>query len=724
MKVLIIGESNKVTNGIVAKMNKEGHKVYTLSETKNKKYRRVYERYYFDYGNNSIKDVFESVTPDLTIFAAAYDTAYDWDRQQDEFLKYSTALNNMLNAYARVGRGRFVYLSSEEVYNANVALEDLPEYVGEGGMYKSKAVRQGEITCVNYKVATGLDVVVLRIENISYTPDNLSEIVNVCGRMCVETVNAKELHSTAGSVALLSLADAVTFMYTIFTAEKHRYDIYKIASEDELWEHEMIDIINREFEFRVPVKYENAREYLWLEELEVHDYREEFPYELFHKSAECAQEIAAGIHKNQKQFLVASKTEANRFQQILASIRHILIAFIPFIENLILFIPFFMMNNRAVGSQFFGKLDSYLLYVLLFAIVYGQQQATFSAILSVAGYIFRQMYTKSGFEVAIDYNTYVWMAQLLILGLAVGYLRDQLILVRRDKDDEIEYLKHRLVDIEKINKSNVRVKNDLEQQVINQSDSMGKIYAITSTLDKYEPEEVLFYAAEVVSSLMGSGDVAIYTVSNDTYARLVSFTSAKAKTFGRSVEYKAIEPLYSEIAADRIFINRKMEPTLPMMAMGIQSEGELKLIVLIWELPYERMTLSQANRLKVIGALTQNSIVRANYYMNMLASQRYIAGTHVMEEEAFRSLVKAFVNAKKKNLTECVFVQIDTRGAGVVAAGLRLEKSFRSTDYLGDLGDGNLYLLLVSTDAGSVAYVRERITEAGYYFAVHEEIGI
>ena len=39
---------------------------------------------------------------------------------------------------------------------------------------------------------------------------------------------------------------------------------------------------------------------------------------------------------------------------------------------------------------------------------------------------FRQMYHRTGFEVALDYNTYVWIAQLMILGLSVGYLRDQL----------------------------------------------------------------------------------------------------------------------------------------------------------------------------------------------------------------------------------------------------------------------------------------------------------
>ena len=234
-----------------------------------------------------------------------------------------------------------------------------------------------------------------------------------------------------------------------------------------------------------------------------------------------------------------------------------------------------------MGSQFFGKLDSYLLYVLLFAIIYGQQQATFSAILAVAGYCFRQMYTKSGLEVIVDYNTYVWIAQLVILGLAVGYLRDRLVVLKRDKDDEIEYLKHRLRDIEEINRTNVKLKNEMERQIVNQSDSMGKIYEITSSLDKYEPEEVLFYAAEVVSRLMESRDVAIYTVSNENFARLISFTSKSARQLGNSIEFRSYKNMYEDFAADRVFVNRRLEEGLPMMALAIRSEGVMKLIVML-----------------------------------------------------------------------------------------------------------------------------------------------
>ena len=72
-----------------------------------------------------------------------------------------------------------------------------------------------------------------------------------------------------------------------------------------------------------------------------------------------------------------------------------------------------MIHNRAVGMPVFCKAGCVSFVCAFVAIVYGQQQAIFSALLATAGYCFRQMYNQSGLEVLMDYSTYIWMAQLL-----------------------------------------------------------------------------------------------------------------------------------------------------------------------------------------------------------------------------------------------------------------------------------------------------------------------
>ena len=72
----------------------------------------------------------------------------------------------------------------------------------------------------------------------------------------------------------------------------------------------------------------------------------------------------------------------------------------------------------------------------------------------------------------LDYTTYVWMAQLFILGLVVGYMRDQIRDIRQESAEIQDNLNHQLGDIKDINNSNVRVKDVLEQQVVDQKEMM------------------------------------------------------------------------------------------------------------------------------------------------------------------------------------------------------------------------------------------------------------
>lgn len=343
--------------------------------------------------------------------------------------------------------------------------------------------------------------------------------------------------------------------------------------------------------------------------------------------------------------------------------------------------------------------------------------------LAVAGYIFRQMYHRTGLEVLLDYNTYVWIAQLFILGLVVGYMKDRLRTIRNETRNEVKYMESQLDDIQDINTSNVRIKNMLEVQLVNQNDSFGKLYEITSSLDQYEPSEVLFYAAEILAKLIDSRDVAIYTVANRSYARLFSATSPRARELGNSIEYTKMEDMYHLIKEKRVYINRSMDARYPLMADAIFAEDEMQLILMVWGIPWERMTLSQANMLVIIGYLIQNAVLRANRYLEALENQRYLEGTRVLGEEAFCSLVKAYLTARNKGLTECTFLKVDIGAHDIEDAGSQLTKLMRQSDYIGQM-QGTIYVLLCNTNATDADFVMKRFANIGYQGYIQEEMNI
>lgn len=584
------------------------------------------------------------------------------------------------------------------------------------------ALVQAEYLCNNFREIQELDIVVLRLDHLYGIPKDRRQLDGLCGSMCVKALEQGYLLADPNVThALLYESDAVEFIYQFINFKKTGYSLYHISSSVPVTELQIGEILCRTIGSNTELVEAN----------ELNEYRKvlsnqrfinEFGAAVCHSPEDGIQRVASYIMKHKEAFIGEEEEKKSFGGRIFRRFGWFIKACVPFIENMACFIPFFMLNNRTVDSRYFSRLDFYLLYVLLFAVVYGQHQAIFSAVLAVCGYLFRQMYTRSGFEVMLDYTTYVWMAQLFILGLVVGYMRDQIRAIRTEGAEVQKSLGRQLRDIKDINSSNVRVKDVLERQVIDQKDSIGKLYSITSTLDQYTPEEVLFYAVEILSKILRSPDVAIYTVYNSDYARLFSSSSEVARKLGNSIRYPEMGELYESLKERKVYINRQMDERYPLMANAIYDKEEMNMIVMVWGIPWERMTLGQANLLVVICYLIQNAMLRASRYMAALEEQRYVEDTQILEPEAFSALVTAYQKAKKKNLTVCTLLQIQTESEDYDLIGKVLMKNLRQTDYLGTMGDGKMYVLLANTLRNEADIVISRFAGAGIKSRIVERI--
>jgi len=717
MNILLIGGAGNLINNLIIKLNKEGHRISLLTGDRYGKasYQRVFEKYNFSYESDSLKEIFESVQPELTIFMGAYDTNFRWTGEgvEKEAVRFSNSLMNILMSYSQYTDGRFLYLSSQEVYGEHYPKDiDEKEPTTPNGVH-AMVLSQAEEMCVNYRKNCGKDVIVLRLDHVYGIPVARGDIRDICSHMCLEALEKKHITVQENhKFSLLYVTDAVEFVHRLAMCSEHSGFLYNLSSMREITELSLADMIcqawGEPLEL-IPVQGEENRQIL--SDIQ---YESEFGNPFFCETSDTVKKIIAEMKRKSHIFLAGDEEQKSLKNRLKDKIGWLVKTLLPFVENLVLFIPFFMLNNRAVGSEYFTKLDFYLLYVLLFAIVYGQHQATLSAVLSVAGYCFRQMYDRSAFEVMMDANTYVWIAQLFILGLVVGYMRDQIYKLKHESQSEKEFLDMQLSDIQDINSSNVRVKAALETQIVNQSDSVGKIYSITSALDQYSPEEVLFYAAEMLGQLLRSKDVAIYTVSNRAYARLFSSTSVKARQLGGSIQYTKMGEMYETIAQKKVFINRKMDENYPLMANAIFENEEMQMIIMVWGIPWERMTLGQANQLVVISALIQNAVLRANRYLEALEEQRHVAGTQTLKADAFQALVKAYLTARSKGLTECTLLSVRVAEGDYLEAAKLLSGKLRQSDYIGTLADGGLYTLLANTNEKDADYVIRRFADLGY----------
>ncbi len=723
MNVLLIGDDNRLVDAMINKFNKSNHRIYWLTGQKGKKFSRkhVFETYHFPYTDSSVKDIIESVRPDVVLFTGAYDTGFDWKHNgQEEALRYTTAVVNILTAYSMLGEGKFIYLSSQEVFDGSYA-NDISEAAAVAAKgFKAPAVSQGEGICSNYREIQGVNTVVLRLDHIYGIPEKGQTEGDPCFEMCLEALRTGKISASSRKrFSMLYLNDAVELIYKVAEKEEAEYPCYHISSMEEIDGLSLAEIVRDKMGGEIAIidrsVGENQRVIL-----DGRRYQEEFGQDIFTHYEKGVDRVVQYMKQYSDTFLKTGDAGGKWGGKTWYTIKRVFKSLVPFIESFICFILFYLLNQQTVGSQYFDKLDFYLLYVLLFAIIHGQQQAIFSALLSVVGYCMQQAHVHSVYEVLLDYNTYVWMAQLFIVGMAVGYMRDYLRHIREDNAEEVRRLYEKIEGIAEINDSNVRMKQNFEAQLVNQKDSLGKIYEITSQLDQYGPEEVLFYAAQMLGRLMDSRDVAVYLVVNDDYARLYSATSTDARRLGSSIQYTAMDEMYDELREGRVYINKTMAEHLPLMASAVFAEDEMQLILMLWGIPWQRMTLAETNRLTIIGTLIQNALVRASRYLESLRQQRYVEGTNVLNEEAFTKLVFAFLEARKKGLTECALLEIQAGRQGYEHAADVLSANMRSTDYLGVLENGKLYALLSNTNEENVGGVIERFRASGYDSLVKE----
>ena len=714
MNILLIGGCNSFLNNLIIKLKKEGHRVYLLtgSRSDTQPYQRVFERYNFPYDSSCLNEIFESIHPDVTIYMGAYDSNYSWKNEESEAVRYISCMMNILMSYISYGIGRFICLSSQDVYDGDFN-DDIEEDVPQNPRgYKGMALVQAETMCLSYRVNYERDVVVLRLDHIFSIPERYVDVKDPCTKMCLEGLDKNIITvDENNTISLLYVTDAIEYLYRVVTCGNHKFDLYNISTGRPVTEGQLADLVRKYLGFQVeivPAGTRKKRKILCGKRFE-----EEFGKAYLCENDAIIRKIVDHMKKHRNVFLYGEEKKKSFREIALEHAGWFVKVIIPFLENIICFLIFFALNNMHI--KYFTGLDFYLLYVLLFAIVYGQQQVICSATLSVLGYCYSQMMERSGFDLMLDSSTYIWIAQLFILGLAVGYMRDYITKLNREQSSEKDFLHLQLHDIKDINEVNVRVKDALETQIINQNDSVGKIYSITSSLDKYSQEEVLFYAAEMIASLVKSNDVAIYTVSNDNYARLFSRTSEEAKKMGNSIRYTELGELYETIAERKVFINRKLDEQYPLMSNAIFDEdGKMQLIIMIWNIPWERMTLGQANQLVVIGALIHDAVVRANKYIAVLEQQRYVGDSRMLDEEAFTALVNAYTAAGEKGLTDCVILRVTNipkDNFGV--ASNHIADFLRTHDYVGTVKD-DLLVLLSNTNRTDAAFVINRLAQSGF----------
>ncbi|MDF2484400.1 MAG: hypothetical protein K0R46_568 [Herbinix sp.] len=711
--ILIVGSYCTFINELIRKFYKENWRIYTLTSNKTRiKPMHVFEQYQFRYDSDSVKEIINSCRPDTVLFSGAYDTLNQWeeDKEITESLHFITGLSNLLMSCAVLEVKHFVYISSDKVYEDKYIVDIKEEMQVSPHSFQGMTISQGENLAMHYERTTRMEVTIARIAQMYGIPMNREDCTDLFSEMCVKALVTGRLKVNAKKVlSALFVKDAIEALYLLIKAPERKHPLYHISSVEEVTEEAIarliqenythpIEIVDQTIGLKYRVVLSNER------------FCEEFPFQVKNSYQDMIPQMITYINGHKNLFLYEDEKQ-ERIQSGYRVLRLFRKA-VPFLESIAFFIPFFMLNNRAVGSTYFNGVNFYLLYVLLFAVVHGRQQAIFSSLLSVIGYCFRQLYTSSGFYLLININTYIWIAQLFVVGLTVGQLKDSFREMEVDKNEKIDFLSERMSDITVINYSNTKIKNYYAEKLISSTESIGRIYEITSKLEKGDTGEVLFAALDTLSEIMEVHDISIYLVSDLEYCRLVSASSERARALGKSILMKNYRMIFDVLTGKQVYINRSLERNLPMMAGALfDDQNNMRIIILLWDIPYEQMTLYQANLLTIVGALIYSAVVKDANYLDALAYRRYLPDTTILMEAAFMRLVDTYKKAEKKGYAESCMCFVRCESLSLKEIDDRIHQVLRKTDYVGAMNDGSLAVLLTNTNEQEAIFVRERLEE-------------
>lgn len=727
MDVMLVGGVSPMMRKLSLKLYKEGHRIFVLSGNRNPSdhYEHVFERYDFPYSAASVEEVFRSVNPDVTILLGAFDGNLSEKDSKRVAVEYAAGLQNILLSWAALNKGRLIYLSSVEVYGNSYQIPVTESVMPTPGGIRSMAFLNGEESCRFYQEKLKRDVLILRLDRLYDVPHDKREAsFGICESKCLDAFRSGAVtYRRNYKYGLTYMDDALESIYKLIVCEKHNYGIYNISSGEAYSELQIADAIDKNLGKELE-KIDNTLEVQNSVILSNKRLKEEFGFDISYGPEEIIQKTLRYMKKHSNRFLDPSHPGLDIWHRLYFKILKLLGAWVPYIENLILFIPFFMLNNRATESRYFSKIDFYLIYVLLFAVVHGQRQATFSALLAAAGYLFRQMYNNSGIAVVTDYNTYVWIAEIFIVGLVVGYMKDRLNFLKEEKEQEVDFLSERVTDITDINDSNLRVKEGLITQVVNYDYSLGTVYDMIEKLGEDHPTKILFRALTLIKNVTECRDVSIYLIDQDNYARLFGYTSEKAASMGHTVYLPDKEPFYEAFSRNVVYLNRNMDSEYPMMAYCVCDDENPNMMIMLWSIPFERMTIDKSNRLIVFGKLIRKSVKRAESYLELQRNERYQDNSRILKAEAFEELINTYREAEKKNLTEYTLLKTVSTEAVIEKVGLIISEMLSSTDYIGYGNDGNLYILVTGTDKRECDSLLNKLEQKGIRAVISEGIGL
>ncbi len=706
--VLIVGSKNGVSKTIEQRLKREGMNTYLVSPVSSKLELPNPRHFQNDFSSSSMYDVMLCCNPDVVIFAKGFDPAHDWDKKVNENEKYLSYVSDLSNVarYAKKAKvSRFIYLSSDSVFvedaglNLTEAIEPNAEEEDGTGFGMGEAISMGMSHFSN------MQMISLRIDELYCVPQKSRECKDLVTKLCLQAVTENKMRVEKDNIiAPVFERDVAEAVWKIIQAPKVLRDTYHISGET-VSEEDIANKIRDVYDISCDIEIisEGKGKQKTLKDTY---FSEEFDFSVIHTIDDTIPEIITYMKKHIKNFLRKRKSE-KKTEWLKEAGKTI----IPYIEGILGWLLVMLLQNTVGQMEGASRLDFFLIYVLIFAIIHGFYLAVFTGMLSIVGFFYLLYISDTLLANISNSSTYVWISEIFILGMSVGFLRDEYMRISIEKDDEGEYLTGKIKELSEIAARTNQVKEYFEEQVINSNEGFNLFYSVLSKLDATTEDKVLFEAIQIFRDVMGSKHVSVYTSGNNGYYRLLASTSEFVINQGRSINISQYVEVFSELKETGIYTNRNKAEGYPDMACAISDKSnDIWVVLFVWDLPFERMTLHWSNMLRILSLLTQNAIMRSLQILELSAPE---GDGRFLNADAYENILNIYKEAEKKGLVHSVCLSVFANEITAENDALIAGK-VRNSDFLVKYDDNNYEILLINAFEENISQVIERLVSGGF----------
>lgn len=390
-------------------------------------------------------------------------------------------------------------------------------------------------------------------------------------------------------------------------------------------------------------------------------------------------------------------TRTKKANPLRAAIDRIQLRALPIkcLETGFAWVLFEVLEHLFSQSAQLNVLDYRLLYVVLIGTLYGFDFGLVAALLTSIGlavsYFALYGYTFQG----LFYEPSNWLPFIayFVVGAVCGYVQLRNSEAVKAERDENELVRNRNTFLTRLYHDAIEDKRAYKRQIVGRHDSFGKIFAVTQELDVLNPRDIYRKCCELLGEILENDSVTIYHVSGGAFARLVAASPAISKNVPRSLSLDDLAPVFQG-AISGLWVNRALTSGLPMFGYAIERDGAPAVLIFVRHVAESQMTLYYQNLFRILCGLVESALGRAFDYEAVAQDKRCVAGTCVLNHDAFGQELAAEQALADNKMGSFLLLRVvpgmESVGELVGAIG----SAIRESDAAGLVDGDTLYLLM------------------------------